>query len=48
MNEELTLWYEEKSKTRPDNELSFRPFLRWFDRNLIGLFSKAALKVPPS
>ncbi|XP_047139512.1 MATH and LRR domain-containing protein PFE0570w isoform X2 [Hydra vulgaris] len=45
MNEFLQEWLEKRSKDHTVTDLAFRPFIRWFDRNLETLFTSSATKV---
>jgi len=45
MNEGIQSWIEERQQDRGDQDLAFRPFLKWFDRNVEGLVLDAGRKV---
>ena len=45
MGDNLQDWLEKRNEERSETDLAFRPFIRWFDRNLETLFTSSATKV---
>ena len=45
MSEYISDWIRKRSLDRTSSDLAFRPFLKWFDRNMEELFTKAAQQV---
>ena len=45
MNDGIKSWIEEREQARDENDLAFRPFLKWFDRNVETLVLEAGRKV---
>lgn len=45
MNEGIQTWIKNRQCDRSESDLAFRPFLKWFDRNVEGLVLEAGRKV---
>jgi len=45
LNDDLQKWQHNTAAIRTENDLSFRPFLKWFDKNISAMFMSAAMMV---